>query len=191
MKVVVLSGLALLLSATCPFAADLSSQSVLTAIDTLPAAELCPASYLETSIPQEIAQSVAILGPTGNAAVVDRCSQVAQRQLNDDHSFDGQCIGSVRVRMESQQALVSPAELDQIIADLVPELAAIAQLQVACTCIDTEIAEAIALAESYSSSEEQAALLRGISATIRACDTEVTAAVDFGLPPEEGTASPE
>jgi hypothetical protein len=132
-----------------------------------------------------LGQDYAALGQVGNTAVVERCQEVADRQNNDDRTLDGECIGAVEIRMVALQAALSSAELDQTIADLVVQLASIAQLARECNYADTEIAEAIARARDYSSDPDQRALLTEISATIASCVIQQTAAL-AGPEPEGG-----
>lgn len=127
------------------------------------------------------AQDTAAIDPdagafTSVASVVGQCELVAE-EISGTADGSGPCIGATQSFLAALDG-TAPEVADQSITELVVALVPLAQADEACNFVDTEIAEAIRLAASYASTADQAARINEIAATVAACDTGATAAID-------------
>ncbi len=91
---------------------------------------------------------------------------------------EGTCVNPTQAYMTALVAQALPTEqFSQTLANYVIELAAIAQADDACTFVDKEISEAIALAASFAIDPAQREQLAGIGETIGSCGDFQTAAI--------------
>jgi hypothetical protein len=128
--------------------------------------------------PGALAQQTATLGPTVITPVVDQCQIVATNQKAGDTTTDGLCISRTQTFLTALVASQpTNAVLDQTIADLIVQLATLASADDACNAFDTEIAEAIRLASSYSTDGDQKVQLVEIAQTVEDCSYTTTAAL--------------
>lgn len=148
---------------------------------------------LSTSV--TFGQSVASVDPAASVfdipKVTSVCTVVATAERAGDETLRGQCIAATTNFMKQEQ-LGRPGGLDQVVADLVLNLTPLVAADGDCTEFETEVAEAIRIASTYSADPEQIALLQDIAATIEACDPGATAAInpaDIGTGPDNSVAS--
>lgn len=118
------------------------------------------------------------------SAVLEICSEVALAALDGDVSslLRGQCIEATGLYLQdvSNRGL-SEGEFDQVLANLVVVLADIL-FNPNCV-IESEVAQAIALANASANDPEQQAQIQLIFETVNTCDFLVTAAI-FSPDPE-------
>lgn len=111
------------------------------------------------------------------AAVVDACTVVALAEMsdNDTASVRGQCISATQAYLTAISGRgLSVGEFDQEISNLVVLLAEI--LFTPDCIIESEVAQAIALANSASNDPQQRAQIRLVYDTVNECDFVITAA---------------
>jgi len=139
------------------------------------------------------------------SAVLEICSEVALDELDGDESslLRGQCVAATGLYLQdvSNRGL-SDGEFDQVLANLVVVLADI--LFNPNCMIESEVAQAIALANASANDPEQQAQIQLIFETVNTCDFLVTAAIfspdldslgsdsdsDSGSGSRSGTGSP-
>lgn len=128
------------------------------------------------------------------AAVVETCTAVALAELEDEDAslLRGQCIAATQAYiLDVSNRGLSDQEFDQNLANLVVVLANIL-FRPDCI-IESEVAQAIALANASARDPEQQAQIRLIYETVNACDFVITAAIftpnDDGLDGDSGTPS--
>jgi hypothetical protein len=111
------------------------------------------------------------------AAVVDACTVVALAEISDIDtvSVRGQCISATQAYLTAISSRgLSVGEFDQAISNLVIVLAGI--LFTPECVIESEVAKAIALANSASNDPQQRAQIRLVYDTVNECDFVITAA---------------
>lgn len=113
------------------------------------------------------------------SAVVSTCTTVAMAESSDDgadNALRGQCIAATLAYINDIGGRgLGAGEFDQAIADLVVVLAEI-MFTPRCT-VESEVAQAIALANASTNDVEQQAQIRLVYETVNACDFVVTAAI--------------
>lgn len=111
--------------------------------------------------------------------VVDVCRVVASTETPDGNVNRGECINATEIFLESIKA--DQSTQDQQIADLIVLLVPLTQEDLECDGLDDEVARAILLASTYSSTEEQKLQLVQLSDTVAACVDTGTAAIPEGV----------
>ncbi len=125
------------------------------------------------------AQETAALNPPTTVKslgdVVLNCEAVAARLA----SARGQCFGTTQLYLTGLGSDLN----DGIIADLVDQLARLAQLDDECGIFDEEIANTIRYAASFSEDDEVRLRILEIAQTIEDCDATNTAALPAPISP--------
>ena len=126
-----------------------------------------------------VAQSTALADPNAPlpliAPVYDNCVIVSGEPDRADVA-NGICISSTRTYVGDLKGR-DPAVIDQAIADLVLQIAPLAQNDQACNAFDDEVAEAIRYASGFVSTPEQIQQLVEIAQTISDCAQGQTAEI--------------
>lgn len=130
---------------------------------------------------QVLGQDTALVDPAAAVAAPDIPAVVTQCQLvaagdDDDNSNSGLCLNATQSFLDGL-AGGAPDAVDQQIAELVVALVPLVSDDNQCNAADDEVARAVTLASTYSSSPEQAQQLVDIADTVAACDGGATAAV--------------
>jgi len=123
------------------------------------------------------AQDTASLSPVipATSAVYDPCKAVSDNPEIADVQ-DGICVNAARGYLASLQG-TDPGEADQALADAVAAIAALAMADTECNVFDDEIAAAIRILSTRSSSTDQMAPMEEIAKTIEDCALGATAAI--------------
>ena len=133
-----------------------------------------------------LAQDTAALSPAIPSvnAVYDPCKVVSENPETADIE-SGICVGAAQDFLGALAGL-DPAATDQALADAVVAIAPLAIQDELCNDVDDEIAAAIRILSTRSSTAAQTAQLEEIAATIDDCVPSATAAIPRPTLPDGG-----
>lgn len=116
-----------------------------------------------------------------HGTVVSVCSEVADAERDEQNALRGQCLAATSSFLDGlRNAQLSLAAFDQSISDLVVDLT---DLLFTPLCVrQSEVAQAIALANAQVENPEQKAQILLIYQTVTNCDFGITAAVSTPVP---------
>lgn len=117
------------------------------------------------------------VAPESVTALVGICAPVIDAQYKNSAARRGECVNPTGNFLDAMKATTPPDQMGGVVADTVAELVKLYRPNADCKKHETELPQAIALAESYTTDQVQIDAIKGIAAAVAACQDIQTGAI--------------
>jgi hypothetical protein len=158
------------------FADNAVGQETATPTQTTTDAATPPAPGNTATVDPNQLTAVTTTTPDSVAALIGDCTPVIDAQYRDSAARRGECVNPTKAFLDAQKANTSPADMGKVVANTVTELVKLYRPQ-DCKKQATELPDAIAASESYTTDQVQIDALKQIIAALTTCQDIQTGAV--------------